>query len=100
MENSLILFNRVDNYRLRDKRVLTYSNRPFPMKFRNIFFLFFALILLFGPQCRKNKSPEEQLPPETQVGAGTFGCLVNGSAFKPKGSPLAGPILSCAYQFI
>ena len=70
------------------------------MKFRNLFILFFAPILLFGLQCRKNKSPEEQLPPETQSGAGTFGCLVNGNAFKPKGSPLAGPILSCAYQFI
>lgn len=70
------------------------------MKFRNLFLLFLAPILLFGLQCRKNKSPLEQLPPETQVGAGTFGCLVNGNAFKPKGSPFGGPILSCAYQYI
>jgi hypothetical protein len=40
------------------------------------------------------------LPPETQTGAGTFGCLINGNIFKPKGDPFGGPILSCAYQYI
>jgi hypothetical protein len=70
------------------------------MKFRNFFLFFLAPFLLFGLQCRKNKSPLEQLPPETQVGAGTFGCLINGNIFKPKGNPLNGPILSCAYQFV
>jgi len=70
------------------------------MKFRNLFLLFLAPLLLFGLQCRKNKSPEEQLPPETQVGAGTFGCLVNGNIFKAKGDPFGGPILNCSYQNI
>ena len=70
------------------------------MKFRKHLLLFLAPILLSGFHCKKDKTPEEQLPPETQTGAGTFGCLVNGNIFKPKGSPFAGPILSCAYQFI
>ena len=62
--------------------------------------LIFLLPVLLASSCKKNKSPEEQLPPETQTGAGTFGCLVNGNVFLPKGNPLGGPILSCAYQFI
>ena len=39
--------------------------------------------------------PVSQLPPATQVGANTAGCLVNGEAFLPKGT---GIILSCFYQ--
>jgi hypothetical protein len=36
--------------------------------------------------CQKNApSPAEQLPPATQTGANTFGCLVNGKAWTPKG---------------
>lgn len=42
----------------------------------------------------------DQLPPETQTGANTFGCLVNGQAFTPKGSSLAGSILQANYQLI
>ena len=62
-------------------------------------FTTFALILLLITiSCRKHKSDLEKLPAATQSGAGTFGCLVNGTFFKPKGSPFAGPILSCAYQ--
>jgi hypothetical protein len=35
-------------------------------------------------QCKKNKAEEPQLPPETQTGAMTFGCKVNGQIFLPK----------------
>lgn len=70
------------------------------MKFKNLLLFFLTSILLLGFHCKKHKSPEEQLPPETQTGAGTFGCLVNGNIFKPKGDPFGGPILSCAYQYI
>ena len=49
--------------------------------------LYLALALL--TQCSSCKdqdpSPEEQLPPATQTGANTFGCLVNGKAWTPKG---------------
>lgn len=29
--------------------------------------------------------PEDQLPPATQTGAGTFGCLINGQPWTPAG---------------
>ena len=53
-------------------------------------------------QCRKNNpgNPINDLPPETQTGANTFGCLLDGQAFLPKGDPFAGPILKAAYQFV
>ncbi len=38
-------------------------------------------------QCKKkDPTPEEQLPPATQTGANTFGCLVNGQVWKPSGN--------------
>jgi hypothetical protein len=41
------------------------------------------------------------LPPATQTGANTFGCLVNGQAFVPKNqSILEGPKLQCNYIYI
>ena len=44
-------------------------------------------------------NPVDQLPPETQTGANTFGCLVNGKVFIPKDSGL-NPYLTCYYQYI
>lgn len=46
-----------------------------------------ALLLGLG-QCQKkaDPSPVDQLPPATQTGANTFGCLVNGQAWTPKGN--------------
>lgn len=43
-------------------------------------------------------TPLDQLPPETQTGQRTFGCLVNGQAWTPAGSPLGGPLISCSYM--
>ena len=34
--------------------------------------------------CSNNDDPQDQLPPITQTGANTFGCLVNGQVFVPK----------------
>ncbi|MDO6743113.1 hypothetical protein Q4553_00860 [Tenacibaculum soleae] len=34
--------------------------------------------------CSNNEDPQDQLPPITQTGANTFGCLVNGRVFVPK----------------
>lgn len=59
-----------------------------------------ALLLLTAAQCEKDIPPIDQLPPATQTGENTFGCLVNGEAFKPKGNPLGGPILQAYYQFV
>ena len=43
--------------------------------------------LLGLSQCKKKSDPApmDQLPPITQTGANTFGCLVNGQAWMPKG---------------
>ena len=43
--------------------------------------------LLGLSQCKKNDSdPVDQLPPATQTGANTFGCLVNGQVWTPQGN--------------
>ncbi|HDR52805.1 MAG TPA: hypothetical protein ENN90_14500 [Mariniphaga anaerophila] len=46
------------------------------------FILFFAFILFVAGSCEKLE--DLQLPPVTQTGAGTFGCLVNGEIWLPK----------------
>jgi hypothetical protein len=63
---------------------------------------FFTAVILSGSSCKKHKpiSPVDQLPPETQTGANTFGCLVNGEVFKPGGLQLAGGSLNCVYQYV
>jgi len=43
------------------------------------------LALLCAASCKKENKNEDQLPPATQTGANTFGCLVNGKVFIPKG---------------
>jgi hypothetical protein len=73
------------------------------MKFKSFLILaslFF--IILTSSKCKKDKTsvdPVSQLPPATQTGANTFGCLVNGKVFLPKG-PSLNPILTCYYQYI
>jgi Family of unknown function (DUF6252) len=64
------------------------------------FFLLIIFLSLLG--CKKHKTsgnPLDQLPPETQTGANTFGCLVDGKVFLPEGPSLS-PILQCAYQYL
>lgn len=63
---------------------------------------FSTFIILTASHCKKNKpeNPVDQLPSETQTGANTYGCLVDGKIFLPKGDPLAGPIKKAAYQFV
>lgn len=52
---------------------------------RKLLLLAFSFVLLAGG-CRKNKpkNPVDELPPETQTGAMTFGCKVNGKVFVPR----------------
>lgn len=64
--------------------------------------LFLFFITLTASKCKKDKTPVDpvsQLPPETQTGANTFGCLVDGKVFVPKGGGL-NPRLTCYYQYI
>lgn len=43
-------------------------------------------LIITGNSCKKDKLTElEKLPPVTQTGANTFGCLVNGKAWIPEG---------------
>ena len=43
------------------------------------------LIALFSLNAGCKKENEDQLPPATQTGAGTFGCKINGKVFVPQG---------------
>ena len=45
------------------------------------------LSTLLGASCKKTSTPDpaDQLPPATQTGANTFGCLVNDKVWIPKG---------------
>jgi hypothetical protein len=69
---------------------------------KHISFLSLLLVLLVtnGSKCKKNGGDLPQLPPETQTGANTFGCLVDGKVFLPKGDPFGGPIKKAQYQFV
>jgi len=59
------------------------------------------LLLLVSCKKEKEKDPLSQLPPETQTGANTFGCLVNGKVFTPGGVPgWAGSTISSYYQLV
>jgi hypothetical protein len=53
-------------------------------------------------QCHKSApdpaKPENQLPPATQTGANTFGCLVNGQAYLPAGRVGLGSNYSVSYD--
>ena len=71
------------------------------MKLFLTLFTIFTFLVLTSIQCRKNKpaNPVDQLPPATQIGANTFGCLVDGKVFMPKGLGLS-PTLTCYYQYI
>ncbi len=50
--------------------------------------------------CKKDPDPTPQLPPETQQGKNTFGCLVNGKVWLPKGAGLVWGIQSQYYTGI
>ena len=58
--------------------------------------------MLCGMQCEKDQNiPEiDKLPPATQIGADTFGCLVDGNAFLPKGTLFSPPLKQAYYQYV
>jgi hypothetical protein len=64
--------------------------------------LLIALLpLLFGISCKKDKLADElsKLPPATQTGANTFGCLVNGKAWVPQGGCFLCPSVLKFYYY-
>lgn len=42
-------------------------------------------VIFFAAGCKKHGNNETELPPITQTGANTFGCLINGKVWLPKG---------------
>lgn len=62
---------------------------------KQLFWTFTIAIALIA--CKK-ENRKEVLPPETQTGANTFGCLVDGEVFTPGGAQLSGGSLNCYYQ--
>lgn len=57
---------------------------------------------IFLACCSKDNKPfsgSDQLPAETQIGANTIGCLVNGQVFLPHDEGLNSGV-NCFYQFI
>jgi len=63
---------------------------------KKLLFIFLAITL---NGCDKNDSPRcvgiDCLPPATQTGAGTFGCLINGVPFVDKSRSF-----NCFYQLV
>ncbi len=62
-----------------------------------------CFFLLISSGCKKNRTQKpktelEKLPPVTQTGANTFGCLINGEAFIPGGGGLFDKILNVHYD--
>lgn len=72
------------------------------MKLPKLLFNLLLLMCFFTfSQCKKAKTnPIGELPPKTQTGANTFGCLVDGKAFTPGGSSLSGPNKGAVYQYL
>jgi hypothetical protein len=65
--------------------------------------LFLSAVICLSPSCKKhddNIDPLSQLPPATQTGANTSGCLVNGQAYLTSGSTFGGPIKQCNYIYL
>lgn len=63
-------------------------------------FIFFILSLCFTLQSCNNDDDNnnDTLPPATQTGANTVGCLVNGEVFLPKNEGI-NPAVVCNYEF-
>ena len=61
--------------------------------------LLFSLMLLASAKCKKELTiPVPKLPAETQTGAKTFGCLVDGEIWVPTGKSML-PAIGTSIQF-
>ncbi|MGB4776354.1 MAG: hypothetical protein WBP45_14355 [Daejeonella sp.] len=60
-------------------------------------------LLLLSASCKKTKTGLAALPPATQEGKNTFGCLINGKAFVAQSKPFTTPpvpAVTCKYGYI
>jgi hypothetical protein len=74
---------------------------PHQVLVKSSLILFLLIFSIYGCKKEKHLSPIEQLPPATDTGANTFGCLVNGEAVVIH--HLVGdlsPAFGCQYQLI
>jgi hypothetical protein len=65
--------------------------------------LLLMVLLISFNSCSKQDdcdNPVDCLPPATQTGEGTIGCLINGEVFKPGGSQFSGPTQQVSYDFV
>ena len=69
---------------------------------KNHFTLSLLLFLAMFSCSKKDtcEDPVDCLPPITQTGEGTIGCLINGEPFTPGGHQLAGPTQQAFYQYV
>ena len=77
-----------------------YQKNNIKRKSKNLLILLFATLTLSS--CEKDDNPEttnpvSQLPAATQVGANTFGCLLDGEPFKPDNLSNS---TNCFYQLV
>ena len=70
------------------------------MKFTHQLSLFIFLLLTGCSSCKKEVLDASGLPPATQTGANTFGCLINGKPFIPGNTPLFEPPVQANYQYL
>jgi hypothetical protein len=74
------------------------------MKILKPFLLVIFSLILLSSNCKKdNQAPVSELsklPAATQIGANTFGCLVNGVAFLPGGDTFSGAKVQCNYIYL
>lgn len=68
------------------------------MKYSFLFLVLFVLISCKSDDDSTN--PIDQLPPATQTGANTFGCLINGEPFNTRGAPFGPPSKGASYQYV
>ncbi|CAD0001288.1 hypothetical protein [Flavobacterium salmonis] len=67
------------------------------MKNLLLFAAVFVLTCCDKDDDKPKKTPIEQLPPATQTGANTFGCLLDGEVFKPG---ITSNSYQCFYQYV
>jgi hypothetical protein len=68
-------------------------------KFSAWFYIISLLLILISGCIKNHKSELDKLPVPTFTGANTFGCLINGKAFVPKGYGLNGSVLHGGYSY-
>jgi hypothetical protein len=66
---------------------------------KHFFLLLLTTITLSCCSSDDNNNNGDQLPPETQTGANTVGCLINGQVYLPSQSGINSPI-NCQYEYI